>query len=87
MVFNTSNMTLLVMEEGAAAVAGDETHIMIVAMTDMTVAMRSMTTDTGNMNIHRVEAKSDVQRDYLLIFVVQVQLNHQNMRKIYFLIV
>lgn len=69
------------MEAGAAAaaveVAGDETHIMIVAMTDMT-DMMSMTTDTGNMNIHTAFAKSN-----LFLMALQVQLNHQHMRKIF----
>lgn len=72
-------MTLLVMEvEGAAAAAvvvvvaaaaaaGDETHTMIAAMIDMT-AMTSMTTDTGNRNIHTAVTKSN-----LFLMTLQVQ--------------
>lgn len=57
-----------IMEVGGAAaaavvVAGDETHIMIVAMTDMT-AMTSMTTDTaGGALRHLITAGTGLAQD------------------------
>lgn len=52
------------MEVGAAAVAGDETRIMIVAMTDMSVAMRSMTTDAaGGALRHLITAGTGLALD------------------------